>query len=82
MRIIENTYPKHENAAFGEVGESVEWRLKYGQYELTQVGGHKVYFSTAPVDKNGNLRSNGKKPILKGVVAEVKSKRWRLVVGD
>lgn len=81
MKILENTYPRHENAAFGEVGESVEWILKYGQYELTQTDGYLVYFSTAPVDKNGNLRSNGQKPALKGVVGEVKSKGWRLVVG-
>ena len=82
MKIIENTFPRHDNVAFGEIGEIVEWQLRRGQYELTQAGGHKVYFSTAPVDKNGNLRSNGKKPILIGVVAENKSKGWRMTIGN
>jgi len=80
MKIIENTYPIRPNVAHGYPGDEVEWSLSRGGYNLIRKSDNKTVFGLPPVDQSGCLKSNGKKPILIGKVAEVKSKGWRLVV--
>jgi len=80
MKIITNTYPKIEGVAHAEIGDEVNWELSRGAYRLKRKSDNKTVFSTSEVDKNGLLRSNGKQPILTGIIASVISKGWYLEV--
>jgi len=80
MEIIKNTYPESPNCPHGKPGDGVYWSLHRGQFNLIRKSDGKTVFSTAPVDRDGNLRSNGKQPKLVGVIAQVKSKGWFLEV--
>ena len=81
MKILENSYPRHENVEFAEVGDEVKWTLNLSCFELKKLSNNKTVFSTAAVDKYGNLISNGKSPVLLGIIAQVKSKNWKLIIG-
>lgn len=80
MKVIKNTYPARIGIAHAETDDIVHWELIRGCYWLIRDSDHKTLFGTAPVDKNGALRSNGQPPALIGTVAEVKSKGWRLIL--
>lgn len=80
MKIIRNTYPQFPNCPHAELGDVVRWEFGRGVYNLIRVTDGKAVFTSAPVDRDGNLRSNGKPPVLAGVVAQVKSKGWVLEV--
>lgn len=79
MKIIRNTYPVYSGGTHAEPGDKVCWK-HYKTMELIRRSGEKTIFSTATVDKNGFLRSNGKQPVLTGVIAQIKSKGWILEV--
>uniref|UniRef100_A0A6H1ZUU5 Uncharacterized protein n=1 Tax=viral metagenome TaxID=1070528 RepID=A0A6H1ZUU5_9ZZZZ len=80
MKIVKNTYPEYLNCPHGEIGDKVEWSLYRGSFHLVRVADGKSVFSTAPVNRDGNLRSNGKPPVLTGIIARVKSKGWILEI--
>ena len=82
MKVVRNTYPKYPNVARAEEGDIVNWQMIRGHYSLVRESDGKTLFSTAPVTKEGVLVSNGKQPILTGVVAQVKSKGWVLIISD
>ena len=81
MKIIENTYPVHKLVTHGEPGDIVHWERTRGCFWLIRDSDKATLFGTAPVDKDGNLRSNGQPPTLIGTIATVKSKGWRIVLG-
>jgi len=68
MKVIKNTYPINLSH-----GDTVEWRLLRGTYYLFKPGASKASFAGPSVNRQG-LKTNGKPPILIGVVAENKSK--------
>ncbi len=79
MKVIENTYPIPLQA-----GDEVEWRLERGVYWLYRKGAgqyDRPVFAGPEVDKQGMKRSNGQEPVLTGVVAEIKNRGHRLVLG-
>ena len=80
MKIIKNTYPQRPNVPHGKPGDVVYWSLYRGQFNLIRKSDGKTVFATAAVDRDGNLRSNGKQPTLCGVIAQVKRKGWSLEV--
>jgi hypothetical protein len=80
MKIIENTYPRHSGVAHANPEDEVRWEASRGCFRLIRLSDGKAVFATGPVDREGLLRSNGKPPIVSGVIAEVKSKGWRLAV--
>jgi hypothetical protein len=82
MKVIENTYPKQKRVPHAKKGDKVYWELDRGAFRLIRDSDNKVVFCTAPVNKDGKLRSNGKAPKLIGLIAEVKIKGWRLEVGN
>ena len=79
MKIVRNTYPKSSVAHYAEPGDEVHWEIK-NAYILIRDRDGKALFSTAPVNRNGLLRSNNKPPVLVGVIAEVKKKGWILEI--
>lgn len=82
MKVVQNTYPKHTNVPHAEIDDVVHWaKTRKSCYELIRDVDGKTVFVTAPVDRNGKLRSNGKQPRLTGMIASVKSKGWWLVIG-
>jgi len=81
MKIIRNTYPEDPNVSHGQVGDEVYWSLERGSYRLIRKSDEESVFSTAPVDKDGLLRSSGKSPKVTGIVAQVKSKGWVIEIG-
>lgn len=70
--VTKNTYQRYPNAAHAEPGDICEWELSRGSFRLIRQSDGKCVFSSAPVDKNGLLRSNGKKPVLVGCIAKYK----------
>jgi len=80
MKIIKNTYPEHPHVPHAKPGEEVHWLLQRGSFLLIRDLDGKVVFSSAPVDSEGLLRSNGKEPTLKGIIAQVKKYGWILEV--
>ena len=79
MKITSNTYPVYQNVPHAKPGDEVHW--EHSQcFRLVRDSDGKTVFSTAPVDRDGKLRSNGKTPILTGVIAQVKSKGWILEI--
>ena len=84
MKILENTYPEVNGIAHAKIGDEVYWELFRGAYRLRRKnidGKIDTVFSTSEVDKDGNLRSSRKPPILIGIIAHVKSKGWIMRVG-
>ena len=82
FRIVKNTYPKHEYLRHGEPGDIVHWEMERRGYCLIRDADNATIITTAPVNKEGLLQSNGKPPVLKGVIAQVKSRGWCLVIED
>jgi len=80
MKVILNTYPKFPNCPHAEAGDEVRWERGRLGFSLIRLSDGKCVFTTAPVDRDGSRYSNGKPPILIGVIAEVKSKGWVLEV--
>jgi len=81
LKVVVNTYPNVDLRA----GDEVEWRLMRGAFWLHRKGAgiyDRPAFAGPEVDKNGMKRSNGKEPVLVGVVAEVKSRGYRLVLSE
>jgi hypothetical protein len=78
MTVIKNTYPATPGVAHAEVGDEVRWEFVRGHYSLVRISDGKTLYATGDIDKNGNLRSNGKPPQLTGVIASVLSKGWVL----
>ncbi len=81
MKIIENTYPKKPLVYHARVGDIVHWERRKGRFWLIRDSDKATLFGTAQVDRDGNLRSNGKAPALSGIIGEVKSRGWKMVVG-
>ena len=81
MKIIRNTYPVHPGIPHAKPGDEVTWSMEKGVYRLIRKSDMKSVFSTAPVDKDGNLRSSGKTPNLVGVIAQVKLRGWVMEIG-
>jgi uncharacterized protein YijF (DUF1287 family) len=77
IKIIKNTYPEVKNVAHGKPGDICEWQLIRGSYHLVRTSDNKSLFSTPLVNKDGVL-SSGKRPVLVGIVGQVKSKGWVL----
>ena len=67
--ITKNTYPEHPNVPHGNVGDICEWELSHGCFNLVRLTDKRTVFSTAPVNKEGLLRSNNKQPVLVGKIA-------------
>lgn len=80
MKVIQNTYPHFPNVPRAEVGDEVHWE-HHQCFHLVRNSDNKRVFATAPVDRDGNLRSNGEPPLLVGIIAQVKSKGWILSLG-
>lgn len=76
MKVIRNTYPVFPKVAHAEPDDEVHWELHKAAFRLVRNLDAKRLFATAPVDRDGRLRSNGKLPVLTGIIAEVKSKGW------
>ncbi len=81
MKVIQSTYPKSPNCPHAEIGDAVNWELTRGAFSLVRETDDKTVFRSAPVDRDGRLRSNGKRTVLIGVIAQVKSKNWILEIG-
>lgn len=81
MIVIKNSYPKTAMGPCAEVGDRVHWEHA-STFCLVRDSDGKIVFSTAQVDRDGRLRSNGKQPVLTGVVAQIKSKGWRLEIKE
>lgn len=82
MKVIRNTYPVSPQTPHAKPGDSVYWSMYKGCFRLVRKSDGKTVFATAPVNKDGLLRSNGLLPKLTGVIAEVKSKGWILEIGQ
>ncbi len=80
MKIITNTYPKHPNTPHAEEGDIVHWEHSSKGVGLIRDSDKARLFRTAPVDRNGNLYSNGQPPVLIGIIGRVKSKGWILEI--
>lgn len=80
MKVIKNTFPQYPNCAHGEEGDICHWELVKGAYSLIRDFDSKLIFRTANVDKNGCLRSNGKSPVLCGIIAQNKSKGYIFIL--
>lgn len=80
MKVINNTYPVHPNAPHAKAGDEVHWEHQRGCFRLIRNSDSKVVFATAPVNNDGQLQSNGQRPVLSGVIAQVKSKGWMLEI--
>lgn len=79
MKVIQNTYPVFPKVAHAEVGDEVHW--EHSQcFRLIRNSDGKRLFATAPVDRDGNLRSNGQPATLVGIIAQVKSRGWILEI--
>lgn len=77
MTVVRNTYPHYKGCA--KIGDVVRWEAKSLRgYSLIRDSDGKEIFRTAPVDRNGLIRSTGKPPVLSGIIASVKSKGWAL----
>ena len=81
MIVIRNTYPVHSDAPRAEPGDVVRWEPGRQCFRLVRESDGKSLFTTAPVDRDGNRRSNGKPPVLIGVIAELKNRGWCLEIG-
>jgi len=81
MKVIRNTYAKFPNCPHAEAGDEVRWEHARLGFGLIRLSDGKCLFRTAPVNRDGNRLSNGKPPILSGIIAEVKSKGWVLEIG-
>jgi len=79
VKIIKNSYPQSIAAPHALPGDIVHWEAG-PTFCLVRDSDGKVVFSTAPVDRDGRLRSNGKTPVLTGVVAEIKKRGWVLEI--
>lgn len=80
MKVIINTYPTTPNVPHAEVGDEVIWELSHRRtYKLIRIKDNACVFTTPQVDLNGFLQ-NGTKPILVGVIGQVKSKGWRFEI--
>ncbi len=80
MIVLRNTYPKHPNTPHAEEGDSVHWEYSSKGVGLMRDSDKARLFRTAPVDRNGNLYSNGQPPVLIGIIGQVKSKGWILEI--
>ncbi len=80
MIVLRNTYPKHPNTPHAEEGDIVHWEYSPKGVGLVRDPDGARLFRTAPVDRNGNLQSNGKPPVLIGIIGQVKSKGWILEI--
>ncbi len=78
--VIQNTYPKYPNTPHAEEGDIVHWEYSSKGVGLVRDSDKARLFRTAPVDRNGNLRSNGRPPALTGIIGQVKSKGWILEI--
>jgi hypothetical protein len=74
--IKKNTYPITPKIPHGEPGDEVEWQAGRGRISLRRLKDNKGVFAIDGIDRNGNLRSTKKPPILIGVIGQVKSKGW------
>ncbi len=81
LKVLENTYPKYPNIPHAEPGDVVHW--EHGKsFNLVRDSDGETVFSTAPVDRNGRLRSNMQHPVSIGIIAQVKSRGWILRIGE
>lgn len=80
FQIIKNTYPRHAGVARGELHDEVEWKLDRGCYRLIRISDKKEILTTPEVDKDGLKISNGRPPVLHGVIAHNKSMNWKLEI--
>lgn len=80
MKVISNTYPVMDNVAHAEAGDTVEWELSRSAFRLIRKDDKKCVFATAPVNREGLLRSNKKLPVLTGIIAKNISKGWVLEI--
>jgi hypothetical protein len=80
LRIIQNTYPRHKLAPFGEVGDVVHWEAFHGNYHLTRDSDNETLFMIGPIDRNGLMYSTKQPPQLTGIIGQVKSKGWIMEV--
>lgn len=80
MKVIRNTYPRHENSPHAEIGDIVRWELSKGAFHLVREKDNAHLFATAPVNADGLLYSNKKSPKLIGIIAQVKSKGWLMEI--
>jgi len=76
--IKQNTYPEFGNVAHAKKGDKVTWTNWRGCFDLVRQSDNAIVFSTAAIDDDSMLRSNGKQPKLFGIIAQVKSKGWIL----
>ena len=79
MKVIQNTYPVFTKVAHAEPGDIVHWEHST-RFILWRKSDRNRVFETAPVDRDGNLRSNGQPPTLTGIIAQVKSRGWILEI--
>lgn len=79
MIVIANSYPKADAVPSAEVGDIVHWEHAK-TFRLIRDADGKTMFSTALVDRDGMLRSNGKQPVLVGIIAQVKNKGWKFEI--
>ncbi len=80
MKVIRNTYPVYPKTPHAEAGDEVHWEMGRGQMNLIRESDGKPVFATAPVDRDGLLRSNGLPPVAIGIVAQIKSRGWILEI--
>ena len=81
MKVIKNTYPEHPNCSHAKKGDEVSWELTRGAFSLIRKSDGRSVFRSAPVDRDGRLRSNGKQTVATGIIAQVKTKGWVLEIG-
>lgn len=84
LTVTRNTYPADPRAPHAEPGDVVHWELSRGAFRLIRDSDGATVFATAPVKKDGLLRSNGQRPRHIGVVGQVASRGWflELAMGD
>ena len=74
LTIKTNTYP----GGNGRPGDIVEWRALPGGMELVRLSDEKTVFLIDGLNRDGVKYSNGKQPVLVGLIAEVKKNGWKL----
>lgn len=76
ITVIRNTYPKMSGVAHAEEGDEAEWVSGPGSFDLIRQSDNRSIFSISGLDRNGNRYSNGKPPVLVGIIGQLKNKGW------
>ncbi len=73
--VVENTYPEYEGVAHAKPGDIVQWEIGGRLQNLVRVIDGKTVFGR---DRKPSTEEDNRPSV--GVIAEVKSRGWRLKI--